>query len=230
MDWERVKQQIGAFAATLAPQSGLIGLGSGSTSIDFVKAFATMYTKGRYTTQCLATSLETELLAKTHGLPILNFKDWNSEVDVTFDGADAIDQEGTAIKGAGGALLREKIIANSSKRVVYMVDERKWKKPWQECMLPLVAIPFGISSTLRELEKLGMRGAVRRNGEKPFLTNDGLYIIDIPLTFSLHSLARLDRQLKEIPGVVETGIFFHFATEIIIGYGDGKVEHRMVTV
>jgi ribose 5-phosphate isomerase A len=191
---------------------------------------AQRYSKGTYGIECLASSLETELLAKTRGLPVLDSKDWNSDVDVTFDGADAVDEEGTAIKGAGGALLREKIVAQSSKRFVVMVDERKWKKPWEECLLPVVVIPFGLSSTLRQLEQMGMRGVVRQHGGTPFLTNDGLYIIDIPLTFAIHSLSRVDRQLKEIPGVVDTGIFFHFASEIVIGYGDGKVEHRMVIV
>ena len=230
MDWEQVKQEIAAFSVTLAPQFGLIGLGTGSTSNEFIKALAQSYAKNHQGIQCIASSLESELLAKTRNLPVLDQKDWTTEVDVTFDGADAVDEEGTAIKGAGGALLREKILAHSSKRFVLMVDERKWKKPWQECLLPVAVIPFGFSATFREIQQLGMKGALRMRGTTPFLTNDGLFIIDIPLTFALHSLARLDRDLREIPGVVETGIFFHFASEIVIGYGDGKVEHKMVIV
>jgi ribose 5-phosphate isomerase A len=230
MDWEAVKQEIGAFSAKLVPQSGLIGLGTGSTSFEFIKALALIYNKNGHDIQCIASSLETELLAKTKKLPVLDQKNWTTEIDVTFDGADAVDEEGTAIKGGGGALLREKILARSSKRFVLMVDERKWKKPWQECLLPVAIIPFGLSATLREIQQLGMKGTLRMHREAPFLTNDGLYIIDIPLTFALHSLARLDRDLKEIPGVVDTGIFFHFASEIVIGYGNGNVEHKMVMV
>ena len=75
-----------------------------------------------------------------------------------------------------------------------------------------------------------MKGSLRMHGSAPFLTNDGLFIVDIPLTFALHSLARLHADLKEIPGIAETGIFFHFASEIVIGYGDGKIEHRKVVV
>ena len=230
MDLETVKQEIGAFAAQLAPQTGRIGLGTGTTSVEFIKSLSVLYSKGTYGIECVASSLETELLAKTKGLPVLDSKNWNGELDVTFDGADAVDEEGTAIKGAGGALLREKIIAHSSRKFIVMIDERKWKKPWQECSLPVAVVPFGISATLRQLQQMGMPGRVRRHGDAPYLTNDGLFIIDIPLTFALHSLSRLDRQLKEIPGVVETGIFFHFASEIVIGYGDGKIEHRMVIV
>ncbi len=230
MDWDKVKQDIGVFSAHLAPKSGLIGLGSGSTSIEFIKALAPMYALGTYGIQCLAASLESELLAKTKGLPLMDHRHWTDEIDVTFDGADAVDDEGTAIKGAGGALLREKILAHSSKRFVLMIDERKWKKPWQECLLPVAVVPFGLMATIREIQQLGMRPVLRKNGAAPYLTNDGLFIIDIPLTLAVHSLADLDSQLKEIPGVVETGIFFHFASEIVIGYGNGKVEHKMVVV
>jgi ribose 5-phosphate isomerase A len=230
MNWDSVKREIGIFAAQLAPQSGLIGLGTGTTSFEFVKSLAHLYSNGKYGIQCLPSSVETELFAKTKGLPILDSRHWATQIDVTFDGADAVDEEGTAIKGAGGALLREKILAYASKKFVVLVDERKWKKPWDECLLPVAIIPFGIQATLRALFQQGMKPELRMHGTTPFISNDGLYIVDIPLTFSLHSLARLDRQLKEIPGVVETGIFFHFASEIIIGYGDGKVEHKMVVV
>ena len=230
MDWESVKQEIGAFSANLVPQSGLIGLGTGSTSIEFIKALSQLYTKKTQTFQCIASSIETEELAKAKNLPVVDAKNWDTEIDVTFDGADAVDEEGTAIKGGGGALLREKILAHSSKRFVVMIDERKWKKPWDECLLPVAAIPFGVSTTLREIREKGMKPELRMRAGTPFITNDGLYIIDIPLTFALHSLARLDRDLKEIPGVVETGVFFHFASEIVIGYGNGKVEHRKVMV
>lgn len=226
MDWDKVKQDIGAFAATLVPQSGLIGLGTGSTSTAFINAFSQVYSRSKYSIQCLASSLEIELIAKIRGLPLLDQKDWNEDLDITFDGADAIDEEGTAIKGAGGALLREKIVAQSSKRVVLMVDERKWKKPWEESILPVVVVPFGIQATLRKLEQMGIKGKIRLHGNTPFISNDGMYTVDIPLTFALHSLSDVDRQLREIPGVVETGIFYHCATDIIIGYGDGKVDHK----
>jgi ribose 5-phosphate isomerase A len=230
MDWEVVKHEIGAFSANLAPKSGLIGLGTGSTSTEFIKALAQIYAKGNQEFQCIASSIETELLAKEKKLPLVEVNNWNTEIDVTFDGADAVDEEGTAIKGGGGALLREKILAHSSQRFIVMIDERKWKMPWEECILPVAIIPFGFAATLREIREKGMKPELRMREGTPFVTNDGLYIIDIPLTFTLHSLARLDRDLKEIPGVVETGIFFHFASEIVIGYGNGKVEHRMVMV
>ena len=140
MEWERVKQNLGTFSATLVPSSGLIGLGTGSTSIEFIKALARTTPTG---IQCVASSLETELIAKTRGLSVIDPRNWTCDVDVTFDGADAVDEEGTAIKGAGGALVREKIVAHASKRLVLMIDERKWKKPWQECLLPVAVIPFG---------------------------------------------------------------------------------------
>lgn len=222
MEWEAVKQAIGTHCAKITPRSGLIGLGSGSTSQAFIRALAQRCREEHLDLQCIPTSFEIELLAKTEGLKVVD-RDWGEDLLVTFDGADAVDEEGTAIKGAGGALVREKIVAFSSRRRVLMVDERKWKRPWHECPLPLAVIPFGISATIRQLASLGLKGTVRKHGDQLFVTNDGLCIIDLIMPRGHLPLSELDQRLKVIPGVVETGIFFHVATEIVIGYGDGKV-------
>ena len=222
MEWEAVKRAIGTHCAKITPRSGLIGLGSGSTSQAFIRALAQRCREEHLDLQCIPTSFEIELLAKTEGLKVVD-RDWGEDLLVTFDGADAVDEEGTAIKGAGGALVREKIVAFSSRRRVLMVDERKWKRPWHECPLPLAVIPFGISATIRQLASLGLKGTVRKHGDQLFVTNDGLCIIDLIMPRGHLPLSELDQRLKVIPGVVETGIFFHVATEIVIGYGDGKV-------
>lgn len=222
MDWEGVKHAIGDYCAKMAPSSGLMGLGSGSTSAAFIHALAERCKAERLNIQCVPTSLEVDLLAKTAGLTTLD-RDWTVDLPVTFDGADAVDEEGTAIKGAGGALVREKIVAHSSKKYVLMVDERKWKRPWHDCLLPVAVIPFGLGATMRHIGPLGLTGTVRMHQGRPFVTNDGLFILDLVLPPNHLPLQKLNEQLKGIPGVVETGIFFHVATEIVIGYGDGKV-------
>jgi ribose 5-phosphate isomerase A len=222
MEWDVIKQAIGEYCAKMAPSRGLVGLGSGSTSKAFIHALAQRCREEDLSIQCLPTSLEIELLAKTEGLKVVD-RDWSEDVLVIFDGADAVDEEGTAIKGAGGALVREKIAASSSRKRVLMVDERKWKRPWRECLLPVAVLPFGRSATMKKINLLGLTGTVRKHGDQPFVTNDGLCIIDLVLPEQPLPLNELDRQLKTIPGVVETGVFFHVATEIVIGYGDGKV-------
>ena len=128
----------------------------------------------------------------------------------------------------GGALLREKIIAFASKRVIFMIDERKWNKPWQECQLPVCIVPFGIAATLKHIQRSGFSGHLRMRGRKPFLTNDGLWIVDLDLNTPIPSLSKIDATLKAIPGVIETGIFYHYATDILVGYSSGKVNHHEV--
>ena len=218
MEWSAVKNAIGEECAAMVPKTGLIGLGSGTTSIAFIHALARRHHDERLAIRCVATSLETARLARGLGLDVID-GDWTGEIDIAFDGADAVDDEGSAIKGAGGALVREKIVMRSSRRRVLMIDERKMNRPWKECPLPIAAIPFGLSATMNHI---GLPGAVRMEKGRPYLTDDGFCIIDVTLP-SRFSLFELDQQLKSIPGVVETGVFFHIATEIVIGYGGGNV-------
>ena len=111
-----------------------------------------------------------------------------------------------------------------------MIDERKWKKPWKECLLPVAIVPFGATITCREIQQMGMSGSIRKRGILPFLTNDGNFIFDVTLPSGALSLDQLDKKIKQIPGVVDTGIFFHIASEIVIGYGSGNVEHKVVRI
>ncbi len=229
MDWKRVKSCVGEYALRLLPKKGIVGLGSGTTSEAFILHFAEYVTSHRLDLRCVASSIAIEQLATQLRLPLLTADKWQGMIDVTFDGADAIDSEGTAIKGGGGALLREKIVAGASKRVVYMVDERKWMKPWDSTPLPICIIPFGASATLNHLDRGGFLGRIRMDGELPFTTDDGLWIVDLDLKPPLPSLSQLDATLKSIPGVAETGIFFKYASDIIVGDISGTVTHHKVT-
>lgn len=228
MDWKSVKIAVGQYAAQLVPREATIGLGSGTTSESFITALATVYAREHLDIMCIASSKAIEKLALQLNLPVISSQNWQGEVDITFDGADGIDAKGTAIKGAGGALLREKIIAHAAKRLILLVDERKWNRPWQECTLPVCVIPFGISATLNGLREHGFSGHVRMERHHPFTTDDGLWIVDLDLKPPLPSLSQIDATLKEIPGIVETGIFFHYASDIIVGYADGRINHIKV--
>ncbi len=227
MDWNIIKEEIAAFAVGLLPTSGLIGLGSGSTSKCFIKAFSEIYATSQMNIRCVATSQESENYARSLGLPIVAALDWNESVDVTFDGADALDGDGTAIKGAGGALLREKIVAFASKKLVIMVDERKWKKPWHEVTLPVEVMRFGLQNSLRAIREIGVQAQIRMDKANPFCTLDNNCIVDVVVPRDT-DLVTLDAKVHQIPGIVETGLFYHFASEIIIGYGNGLVEELQV--
>jgi ribose 5-phosphate isomerase A len=227
MDWNIVKEKIAVFAVQQVPLSGIIGLGTGSTSKCFIQALAAFFSVARPNIRCVATSQESEDYARNLGLPVISSFDWKEEVDVTFDGADAINEEGTAVKGAGGALLREKIVAFSSKKLILMVDERKWKKPWHEVALPLEVMRFGLQNSIAAILSLGVDAQVRMNGSHPFLTSDKNCIIDVTMPPTT-DIVTFDSELRQIPGVIETGLFYHFASEIIIGYGNGLVEELQV--
>jgi ribose 5-phosphate isomerase A len=227
MDWNIIKEEVAAVAARKIPASGMIGLGSGSTSKCFIKVLSEIYAASHPNIHCVATSQESEDYARSLGLPMIAMLDWSEPVDVTFDGADAIDEEGTAIKGAGAALLREKIVAFSSQKLILMVDERKWKKPWHEVVLPLEVLHFGLQIRLRAIRSMGVHASVRMNASGTIFTADRNCIIDVAIPPKA-DLMKLDAAFHQIPGVVETGLFYHFASEIIIGYGNGLVEELQV--
>lgn len=227
MDWDQVKRTVGIYAAQLVPQSGYIGLGSGTTSLAFLQALSERSQKEKLAIVGVPTSHETSVAAQRLGISVVE-NDWNGVIDVTFDGADAIDGEGTAIKGRGGAFIREKIVALSSRRRVYMVDERKMNKPWKECSIPVAVFPFGLSATSRAIEELGLQGTLRMKGSSLYSTDDGLMVFDVAFSSWSRSLTDLDLALRQIPGVAGTGIFFRIATEIVIGYGDNNVKQVSV--
>lgn len=227
-EWESIKQNIGVAAAHLAPKAGIIGLGSGSTSALFVKALASRYRAENLDIFCVATSKSTEHLARDYGLPVLDEYEWDLRIDIAFDGADAVDTEGTAIKGAGGRLLREKIVASAAKRVILMVDERKWQRPFVETPLPVAVVPFGWKLTNRAICELGFSSSLRKDfAGSPYITDDGLYILDLRIPKEMELFQTHDA-LKRLTGVVETGIFLNCATEIIVGHADGRVSETTI--
>lgn len=223
--WDKIKKAIGKYAADLVPPQGRIGLGSGTTSQAFIEALAERYRQEKLQIKCLATSISSFKLAQAKGLPLMEDSSWDGFLDVTFDGADALRKDGSAIKGAGGALLREKIVARASKKLVLMVDERKWA---EDCtpLLPLEIVSFGAQATMLELSRMGYQGKIRKESQGPSLSDDGHWIVDIELDLAVGSWDTIDQSLKSIPGVVETGIFFKMASEAVIGFANGEIVHK----
>lgn len=219
-----IKEQIGKKAASFVQDGMIIGLGTGSTAAAFIHALKARMTKEPLKIVCVATSLASEQLALSLNIPCTSI-DAITAFDITFDGADEIDLQKRMIKGAGGALLREKIIAKASKEVLILVEEKKCVDTLGKAKLPVEIVPFGHKLTVAHLAKLGYHSTQRKNPDNAaFITDNGNFILDIQLSNAQESPEDADLKIRSVPGVVETGFFFHLANRIIIGKNDGTVE------
>lgn len=198
----------------------IVGLGTGSTAYFAIQKIGQKVKEG-LSIRAIATSNQSEELAKELGIPLLPFAEID-EIDVTIDGADEVDANWNLIKGGGGALLREKIVAAATKQLIIIVDESKLVKELGKFPLPVEIIPFGYEMTIRKLQKLGAEPVLRKAGDEVYVTDNGNYIADC----HLGSIARpeeLHRMLNLIPGIVDNGLFIDMAAVVIAGNADGSV-------
>lgn len=199
----------------------IVGLGTGSTAYYAIKRVGELVSKG-YKLTCVATSVQTEEIAKESGVEIVALCDVD-HVDVTIDGADEVDPDLQLIKGLGGALLREKIVAAATVLEVIIVDESKIvEKLGSRCPLPVEVIPYGHNRTAFALEKQRCKATLRMKDGAPFVTDGGNYVYDcdfgeIPSPFFLES------RINVIPGVVENGLFLNTASVALVSHTDGTI-------
>ncbi|MEM2944270.1 MAG: ribose-5-phosphate isomerase RpiA [Methanomassiliicoccales archaeon] len=213
------KKEIAALKAVEEIKDGMIvGLGTGSTTYYALQRIGELCKRGLNIVG-VPTSIETEKIAQCLGIPLMSIDDVD-HIDVTIDGADEVDPDFRLIKGLGGALLREKIVAHLSRQEVIIVDDTKLVSALgTKSPLPVEVIPFGHKHTKKRLEELGCI-AYLRGGEKPFVTDNGHYIYDCKFG-RIETPGDLEKRLKSIPGVVETGLFIDIVTKIIIGTEQG---------
>jgi ribose 5-phosphate isomerase A len=197
----------------------LVGLGSGSTAHHFIAGLA-----GRDIT-CIASSLDSAEQARAFGLTVLDELD--RPCDLTVDGADEIDPELGLIKGRGGALFREKLLAINSERFVVVADESKLVSRLGVGPLPVEILPFLWRRTARHFTERGIAWELRGGEEAPYLTDNGNLVIDLTLQGGIEHPLQLAGEIKLIPGVCEHGLFIGIATGAIIA-GDAGV--RMLGV
>ena len=221
------KREAAARALELIEPGMRLGLGSGSTAREFVDLLGKKVAAG-LSVRCVATSEATEIQAKSLGIPLTTLNEL-PELDLTVDGADEIDPELRLIKGGGGALLREKIVAAASLGMVVIADASKKVARLGAFALPVEVVPFGLAATKRHIERalanLGLAGPVRlRGGAAPFVTDGGHQILDCALG-AIPDPERLALALSVIPGVVEHGLFIGYARAAIIAGAEG-VETR----
>jgi ribose 5-phosphate isomerase A len=141
------------------------------------------------------------------------------EIDVTIDGADEVDENLNGIKGGGGALLYEKIIASNSKKNIWIVDSTKLVKILGKFPLPIEVVQFGSTHLCVNLENKGFRPTIRMKGSNRFITDNNNYIIDLKME-EIPDPVGMDTKLKNFPGVVETGLFYGIADTVIAGVGN----------
>ncbi|EAD9124088.1 ribose-5-phosphate isomerase RpiA [Listeria monocytogenes] len=200
----------------------VVGLGTGSTVYYTIEKLGQMVNNGLHITG-VATSDETTKQAEKLGIPLKSLNDV-TEIDVTIDGADEIDTNFQGIKGGGGALLREKMVASASLKNIWVVSEEKLVRTLGKFPLPLEVIPFGWKQIERKLAKEQIQTNLRKqsNGEV-YVTNNGNYILDI-VNQSFTDAKMWQEKLAQIPGVVEHGLFLDYVDVIICGKANGETE------
>ncbi|EAG3548482.1 ribose-5-phosphate isomerase RpiA [Listeria monocytogenes] len=200
----------------------IVGLGTGSTVYYTIEKLGQMVNNGLHITG-VATSDETTKQAEKLGIPLKALNDV-TEIDVTIDGADEIDTNFQGIKGGGGALLREKMVASTSLKNIWVVGEDKLVRTLGKFPLPLEVIPFGWKQIERTLAKEQIQTNLRKqsNGEV-YVTNNGNYILDI-VNQSFTDAEMWQEKLAQIPGVVEHGLFLDYVDVIICGKANGETE------
>jgi ribose 5-phosphate isomerase A len=203
-------------ALELVPNGSRIGLGSGRAAQAFVKALGERLRTGRLHVYGVATSQETTRLAMQEDVPLLTL-DQAGTLEVTVDGADEVDPNLDLIKGYGRALVREKIVAASSRRLVILVgDEKPVARLGARGKLPVEVIPFALPLCERRLRQLGCEPVPYRMGKGLFVTDNGNHILDCRVE-PIADAPRLEMDIRAIPGVVGTGLFLGMADTVLVG-------------
>ncbi|WP_212005403.1 ribose-5-phosphate isomerase RpiA [Chitinophaga sp. HK235] len=215
------KKAAGEKAAEYVKPGMTIGLGTGSTAYYAIMRIGKLVRDGM-PLRAVATSEQSEQLAKEQGIPIISFSEID-KIDLDIDGADEVDEHFRLIKGGGGALLREKIVAAASSQMIVITDESKYVKHLGRFPLPVEIIPFAWELTFKRLIALDAAPVLRTRDGRTFVTDNGNYILDCHYE-KIKDPAGLHQQLNDIPGVVENGLFLHYASRLIIGYADGSVK------
>ncbi|MCU5518182.1 ribose 5-phosphate isomerase A [Bacillus wiedmannii] len=217
-----LKQLAGAYAANFVKDGMKVGLGTGSTVYWLIQKLGERVKEG-LSFQAVPTSKETEVLAKQLNISLISLNDVQS-LDLTIDGADEIDANLQLIKGGGGALLREKIVATSSKELIIIADESKLVTHLGTFPLPIEIIPFSWKQTERKIQSLGCQTTLRLKNNETFITDNNNMIIDCIFPHNITNPTNLHTQLKMITGVVETGLFVNMTSKAIIGTKNGIKE------
>ncbi len=215
------KQLAGEKAAEYIENGMTVGLGTGSTAYWAIQKIGSMVKQG-LKIKAVATSQQSETLARELDIPIVAFADID-HIDIDIDGADEVDAQLNLIKGGGGALLREKIIASNSRRFIVVADASKFVTTLGKFPLPVEVIPFAWELSFRQLQQLGVKPVRRKINGEVFITDNGNYIADLAMG-SIPDPQELQQRIGLIPGVAENGLFLRMADTAVIAQADGTVK------
>lgn len=220
-----MKRRSAEYAVGLIEDGMIVGLGTGSTAIWALRHLAEQRSRGSFKQVVgVATSQATESEARRLGIPLTSLED-HPDVDITIDGADEVDPAMNAIKGGGGALLREKIVALASRRLVIIVDESKLSPQLgSRWPVPVEVVSFGWTQQMRFLQALGSEVTLRTADGAPFLSDNGNRILDCNFGL-IADPAALSARLKIRTGIVEHGLFPGLATDLVVADRRGIHHH-----
>lgn len=220
------KRAAGRAAADLVTTGQTVGLGTGSTVFFVLERLAERIRDEGLSIVGVPTSVDTETKARDFGIALTTLDEVES-FDVTIDGADEIDGGYRMIKGGGGALLREKVVASLSGEVITVVGPDKVVERLGTTFdLPVEVVPFARAACARRIASLGGTPAVRGGEDAPYLTDNGNEILDVHFDAGIEDPAALELALDEIPGVVESGLFVGLSHVLVIGHDDGTADVR----
>lgn len=212
------KKRAGYRAADYVQDNMTVGLGTGSTAFYAIERIAERIREEKLTLRCVATSFDTETKAKERGIPLVSI-DEVDHIDLTIDGVDEVDANFNAIKGGGACLYREKVVALSSKRNIWILGESKLVDALGKFPLPVEVLPFGHGRLLKLWEQKGYAPVLRKENDAIVVTDNGNYIIDLSGVYPLsqEKIEALSLELDRTTGVAEHGLFVNIGDVLVIG-------------
>ena len=222
------KEIAAATAVTYIKEGMTLGLGTGSTAFYAIERIGRMVAAGM-DLKAVASSVATAQLALEARIPMVKFSEVKG-IDIYIDGADEVDKDLNLIKGGGGALAREKILAFHSDRFIVIADNSKMVDQLGRFPLAVEVLPFANEFTRRNLEKMGCSARIRTKNEVPFITDNGNLIMDCAFD-RIEDPGKVGTAIREIPGVVEHGLFSrNLVDKVIVGYENGDYKEFEVAV
>ena len=225
MSWrEEAKKRVALEAVKHVEDAFVVGLGSGSTAAYAIKELGRLMNQEGLHIMGVPSSSQAMMLAVGSGIPLTTL-DEHPILDLAIDGADEVDKKLDMIKGGGGALTREKIVASAAKQVVIVTDETKLvEKLGTSFRVPVEVLPFALATTTAKIRELGGKPLLRESKGKvgAVVTDNGNYIVDIDFG-PIDNAEELNRRLKPIPGVIETGLFIGMADIVYLGKPNGII-------
>lgn len=221
---DREKEAAARASLRFIEEGQIVGIGTGSTAAYFIRLLGEEVRKGLQI-RGIPTSVHSGKQAASLGIPLTTL-DECPQIDVTVDGADEVDEQLRLIKGGGGALLREKIVASATKKLIIVADASKRVPILGKFPLPVEVIKFAQLVVTKKIEALGAEVTVRRRADgKPYVTDENNHILDCRFG-QIADADVLARNLSDMPGVVEHGLFINMASTVLVAHGSEILELR----